>query len=264
MLRFNYISIDSTSLQARRLWNHCHDSRPLLVVAETQTAGIGRLGRSWKSPHGGLWLSIAWPLLGEVAHYDGLPLAVGCSVAESVELIAARRGGRLRCLLKWPNDVLVRERKLAGVLCQCDPDGPRPVVVVGIGINANFPAATLGNGLRYPATTLQDELGVPVDLAALLEDLLIRLQATLSCYPSEGLTERLPAIRGRLAWVGRAVEVRVPGRSEACAGRLCDVDSRGHLLMDDGGGTRALAAGELRCLENAQPPAPVDRPVDSG
>ncbi len=264
MLRFDYASIDSTSLQARRLWNQRHDSRPLLIVAETQTAGIGRLGRNWKSPPGGLWLSIAWPLLREAARYESLPLAVGCCVAESVEQIVSRHGGRLRCLLKWPNDVLVRERKLAGVLCQCDPDGPRPVLVVGIGINVNFPATILGNGLRYPATTLQDELGVHVDLPGLLQELLSRLLPTLSRCPSQGLTERLPAIRGRLAWVGRTVEVLVHGRSEACTGRLCGVDSRGHLLIDDGNGTRALAAGDLVCLENTRPPAPIDRPVDSG
>lgn len=256
MLRIDYTSIDSTSLQARRLWNQRDDGQPLLIVAETQTAGIGRLGRSWQSPAGGLWLSIAWPMPCKVAPYEGLPLAVGCCVAESVEQIATRHGGRLCCTLKWPNDVLVRERKLAGVLCQSDLGEPRPVAVVGIGINANFPAAILGNELRYPATTLQDELGVAVDLAGLLEDLIPRLRAVLTHFPSEGLTERLHAIRGRLAWGGRVVEVLVPGESEAWVGRLCGVDSRGHLLIDDGSGTRVLTAGELRRPGDAQLPVP--------
>lgn len=250
MLRFNHTSIDSTSLEARRVWHQRDDGRPLLIVSETQTAGIGRLGRSWRSPAGGLWFSIAWPMTRPAAHYEGLPLVVGSCVADSVEWLASGSGRRLRCELKWPNDVLVRERKLAGVLCQCEPGGPRPVVIVGIGVNANFPAGLLGDDLRHPATSLQDELGSSVSLPALLDDLLKRLQDALRRYEREGLAGRIDAIRRRLAWVGRTVEVLIPGRPDACVGRLGGLDARGHVLIEQEGGTWPLAAGELRPAES--------------
>jgi BirA family biotin operon repressor/biotin-[acetyl-CoA-carboxylase] ligase len=248
VLRFDHRSIDSTSLEARRLWQQRNDGEPLLIVAATQTAGIGRLGRSWQSPAGGLWLSVAWPMGREAVHYEGLPLAAGCCVAECLEHVASRSGGRLRCELKWPNDVLVRDHKVAGVLCQCEPAGSRPVLILGVGVNANFSASLLGENLRHPATTLRDELGTAVDLPALRDELASRLQERIARYERGGLAEWVEAIRQRLAWAGQVVEVLSPGSPQPCVGRIRGVDSRGHLLIEDENGVRPLVAGELgRC-----------------
>ncbi len=170
-------AIDSTNLEAQRRWKaQAPNTEPIVVRADTQTAGIGRNGRNWESPVGGLWLSIAWPTLLPPDRYEVLTPIIGEAVTRA---LTATTG--LHCHMKWPNDVLIGERKLAGVLCQSILDtGPR-CVVVGIGINVNFSANSLPRSLRMPATTLQDELGRSFDLdqleVLLVEEVIASLRA---------------------------------------------------------------------------------------
>lgn len=171
-------SIDSTNLEAQRRWNaQLPITTPLVVRANKQTAGIGRNGRHWTSPVGGLWLSIAWPMSLSPERYEALTPLIADAVARTMNGATG-----LACLVKWPNDVLVGDKKLAGVLCQSTLDaGPR-CVVVGIGINANFPATSLPAALRMPATTLHDQLGRPVDLNQLEEKLVPEVIASLEAF----------------------------------------------------------------------------------
>jgi len=171
-------SIDSTNREAQRCWiAQSPNIQPIVVRADTQTAGIGRNGRHWESPLGGAWISIAWPMLLLPERYDRLTPIIAEAVARA---IAAATG--LSCRVKWPNDVLVGEKKLAGVLCQSTLHaGPR-CIIVGIGVNANFPAIAVAEPLRMPATTLQDELGRSVDLDQLTALLQKELIASLDAY----------------------------------------------------------------------------------
>lgn len=171
-------SIDSTNLEAQRRWKaQLPDTTPLVIRANTQTAGIGRDGRHWQSPLGGLWLSIAWPMSLPPDRYEALtPI-----IAEALSR-ALRAATGLDCRMKWPNDVLLGEKKLAGVLCQSILDtGPR-CVIIGVGINANFPASSLVGALRMPAATLQDKLGRSVDLDQLEVLLVDEVIASLKAF----------------------------------------------------------------------------------
>ncbi|NBB83423.1 MAG: biotin--[acetyl-CoA-carboxylase] ligase [Alphaproteobacteria bacterium] len=143
--------IDSTNAQALRVWRAPGGwgTRPLAITADEQTAGVGRGGRTWRSPRGGLWLTVAWPVGRRPGHYQALPLAVGLAVAQAVEAVAG-----LAATIKWPNDLLIGDRKVCGILCRYEAAEP-PVVLAGIGLNANVAAASLGGDLPQPATSLR-------------------------------------------------------------------------------------------------------------
>ncbi len=235
--------IDSTSAQALRVWHGLSEDAaaptgPLWVTATEQTAGVGRHGRRWHSPRGGVWLTIAWPVTRAADHYVAMPLAAGLAVAQTIESLVD-----LDVSIKWPNDLLVNHRKVCGILCQFDAT-QRPVVLVGIGLNANLPVRSLGDDLRYPATSLAAELGHDIDMTALRQRLYDRLGRTLQAYDTHGITDRLEPIRQRLAWVGHAVRCEELG-GRVHAGTILGLDDRGRLLLDTPTGKQTLAAGEL-------------------
>lgn len=139
-----------------------------MVSAITQTKSRGSHGRSWQSPPGGAWFSLAVPMVKPQA---ATPIVVG----EALLVALGRYTPGLT--LKHPNDILHRGRKLAGILCEqtlaagrSPENQPPTTVVVGVGINANFPAARLGDNLRTPPTSLQDILGHDVDLRKLIDN----------------------------------------------------------------------------------------------
>lgn len=152
--------VASTSDEAKRLAAE-HPGQTVLVHATTQTHARGSHGRSWVSPPGGAWLSLAVPLQQPEA---ATPLVVGQALLEALSQLTDG------LTLKHPNDLLHRGRKLAGILCEQTlvPGQSHTNAIIGVGINANFPAAQLGDGLRTPPTSLRDILGRDIDLAELI------------------------------------------------------------------------------------------------
>jgi BirA family transcriptional regulator, biotin operon repressor / biotin---[acetyl-CoA-carboxylase] ligase len=140
------------------------------VVAEEQTAGRGRQGRSWSAPRGrGLTLSVVWkPACG----FELLPLAAAVAVCEACEQVAP-----VRCRIKWPNDIWIGERKLAGILIESRPQ--EHWAVIGIGVNVDTDRSELDPDLRETATSLRIETGGGVDRARMLGKLVEALAARL-------------------------------------------------------------------------------------
>ena len=179
--------LDSTNLHARRQVQ-CgavrSEGAPVLFLAREQSGGVGRLGRAWSSPRGGLWMTLARPIDPASAGLPTLGLRIGAACLASVLRLAGgpRSDGTPREVhLKWPNDVLIGGRKVLGALCETVRDPlAQTWVLIGVGVNANFHAARLPAGLRRPPTTLLEELGAEVDLEALREDLCARLLAAVS------------------------------------------------------------------------------------
>jgi BirA family transcriptional regulator, biotin operon repressor / biotin---[acetyl-CoA-carboxylase] ligase len=152
-----------------------------VAVAEEQTAGRGRLGRTWHAPaRTSVLVSVNLRPTIEVARLPELSIVAGLATADA---IAAETG--IRPELKFPNDVLIGGRKVAGILAEARDDR----VVLGIGINANIVEAELPRGVDTPATSLQVELGKPVDRAKLLAALLERLEARYDAWTSGGAPE---------------------------------------------------------------------------
>ncbi len=214
------------------------------VLADTQTGGRGREGRVWASPPGGLYLSVV--LRPRFAEVGLVPLAAGVGVVE----VAGEHGVEAR--LKWPNDALVRDRKLAGVLTESSSSS-REVdwVVVGIGVNVAADRASLGS-LERPATSLRLESG----RTPAVEEVAAGILAHLSLW-YDALEKRpssvVEAWRARaVPWWGEPVQVQtVEG---VLRGALRDVDETGALLLDRGeDGVRRILSGEVMRLRPVEP-----------
>ncbi len=209
------------------------------VVAERQTAGRGRLGRTWESPARlNLYLSVILrPELSPV-EVPRLTLAAAVAVADA---IAATTG--LRPEIKWPNDVLLGGRKACGILTELEAEAERVrFVVVGIGVNLNALPDDFPPELRAKATSLAMEIGRPVDRAAFAGALLGALDEVYG----EMLRGGFAAVRERYeAWhglPGRVVSVEGGPRLE---GVVRGIDDEGALLVETADGVRRVLSGEV-------------------
>jgi BirA family transcriptional regulator, biotin operon repressor / biotin---[acetyl-CoA-carboxylase] ligase len=215
-----------------------------VLVAESQTAGRGRMGRSWVSvPGASLTFSVLLrPVSVPAARRGWLPLLAGVSVA-----VAVRDVSGAAAVLKWPNDVLVGSRKLAGILAEQAGDR----VVIGIGLNVATPADALpaaagGGGL--PPTSLLAE-GASVTREAVLAGILRELERRYQAFrddPSSG-GDGLPAeYRALCATLGRHVRVELPGGG-ILSGVAEDIDPDGRLLVApvSGAPPAAVSAGDV-------------------
>jgi len=203
-----------------------------VLVALEQSAGRGRLTRSWTAPPGtGLALSMAVPLPDDPASWGLVPLAAGVAVQRAV----ARFG--VRALLKWPNDVLVGERKLAGILATV----VGRVAVIGAGVNISQTAENIG----YPAAVSLAMVGVEADRADVAAAVLAEAWGVFGLLDSvEGRADLLRRYREVSATVGRQVRVETTAGSWV-EGTAVDIASDGELLVDVGGEVRGFASGDV-------------------
>ncbi len=227
-----YPSVDSTNLRARRLLRD-GAAHGTVVVADEQTEGRGRLGRRWTAPpRSGLAVSVC---LRPGAGFR-LPL-VTVSAALAVGDTVRALVGASRCTLKWPNDVLVDERKVCGILVELDGAPGAWTVVVGVGLNVNA-APPLPR-----AVSLASAVGVLVPREPLLVDLLTALEGYLDRAMAQPETV-MGLWRDRLGTLGQRVRVTAPGG--VLEGIALDVDGDGALLLRlDDGTVRPLHAGDV-------------------
>ncbi len=225
--RVHYRLIGSTNARAREL-AAAGAPHGTLVTAAEQSAGRGRQGRTWTAPAGRA-------LLCSVLVRDPpalLPLAAGVAVAEAVaEVVAEVVGSEAR--LKWPNDVLVGGRKVAGILVEGRPQ--EGWAVVGIGLNVAVRHADFPAELRETAGTL----GLEADA---IEPTLSALLSRLERWVAADAGELVDAVRARDALLGRPV--RWAGGRGVGAG----IDAGGRLLVETDAGTVALDAGEVHLV----------------
>ena len=207
----------------------------LVLVAETQTAGRGRLDRSWSSPpRSALTVSVLLrPVAVPPAARAWLPLLTGISVAAALRAEAA-----VTATLKWPNDVLVADRKIAGILAEAHGSA----IVAGVGLNVTLTGAEL----PVPtATSLLLENAACLDRERLLAAVLTELA---SRYTAWAARPEAAALRAEyLRWcvtVGREVRVERPGRP-LLTGTAADVDETGRLAVRTGSGTTMVGAGDV-------------------
>ena len=240
-------SIDSTN---RYLLDEARGGAPegVVAVADHQTAGRGRLGRSWEAPAGAnLLLSV---LLRPAIEPGERHLATAAVALAAVDAIG--QAGITGVSIKWPNDLVdPTGRKLAGVLAEADLTpgsvaGQAPPVVVGIGINVNWPESDrdLPPELAGRAASVRQLAGAPLDRDELLEGILACMEARVADLAT-------PAGRGRLArdllaacsTVGTRVRVDLPDGS--FEGTATGISPEGHLVVDTGGGSRTVVAGDV-------------------
>lgn len=217
----------STNDRARELAEAGAPSGAIVTAAE-QSAGRGRRGRAWTAPAGKalLYSALLRPLGRE---HLLLPLAVPVAVCEAIESLA-----EVRCRIKWPNDVWIDERKVAGVLIEAQPP---EWAVIGIGLNVAVADDELPAGLRWPATSLGD--GIPVDRVR------EAVSAALGEWVEAPLGDVLGAYRERDVLHGREVSWEGAGVEPGC-GRAAGIDDRGNLVVErPGAEPLRLGSGEV-------------------
>ncbi len=211
-----------------------------VIAAEWQKAGRGRMGRTWQSGIGsGLTFSLLWRFDQGAGWLGGLSLAAGIAVMRVLRRRGVRDAG-----LKWPNDVLWRGCKLAGVLIEMQGDALGPSsAVLGIGINVRLGAA-LRDRIDHAAADMETACGCEVDRNALLGELLVELHAVLSAFARDGLAPFKDEWRAWHLYEGRAVAVKsADGRMER--GIAAGIAEDGALLLDTPAGLRRYHSGEV-------------------
>ena len=206
-----------------------------LLVADRQTAGRGRRGRSWlSSPEASLTFSLLWRFECPVTRLAGLSLAVGVAVARALEA-----SGVASIELKWPNDILLDGGKVGGILIELEATPRSMLAVIGIGLNLQLPA-TGDEEMLHPPAALAQALSPLPDRHQLLAQLLIDLASVLDDFAENGFAAVRDDWQARHAWQGRYVRLLNGGlidREVKCLG----ADADGALLLQ-------TAAGIERCL----------------
>jgi BirA family biotin operon repressor/biotin-[acetyl-CoA-carboxylase] ligase len=209
-------------------------------IAECQTAGRGRRGRDWVSPFGAnIYLSVGWNLHDLPPELHALSLAAGIAAAAAVEDCGFAGVG-----LKWPNDLVWRERKLGGILVEVQGQpGGACRLVVGVGINVAMPAAA-AQPISQPWVDLAAIRELTLGLRSRLAGRLIRsLMDMLRRYARTGFGPFADAWRARDAMAGRRVDLLLP--DGVAHGVAAGVDAEGALCLKSGGRTRRYFAGEI-------------------
>ena len=215
----------------------------LVIVAENQTAGRGRLGRSWwDAPGSSLLFSVVLRPTIEVARWPLFGIAMACAVSE-----AAEEAARVSLDVKWPNDVLHRGRKVCGVLAESRVPSPgSPALVVGAGINVNQREGDFPDELGDRATSLRIAAGgAVIDTRALLAATLGRYERYLDVARRDGSAALRAAVDARLPV--RGTPVRVLAGERRLAGAIEEITDTGalRLRLDADGSIQTVTAGEL-------------------
>lgn len=229
-------SIDSTNAEAlRHVGAGCE--APFLVLAEQQTAGRGRRGRKWVSPFAqNVYYSLVLRIESGPRQLEGLSLVVGLAVMQ-----ALRESGVQGAALKWPNDVLVGQKKIAGILLELVGD-PADIchVVLGIGINVNMQRA---DEVDQQWTSVQLQTGSAVDRNVLVAQLGLQLQRYLEWHREGGFVALKDEWEQNHAWQGRPASL-IAGVSQV-DGVVLGVDHQGALRLSVDGVEKIYSGGEL-------------------
>jgi BirA family transcriptional regulator, biotin operon repressor / biotin---[acetyl-CoA-carboxylase] ligase len=208
----------------------------VLVLAETQSKAVGRQGREWHSPAGGVWFTLALPLknltLAQVAPFS---MVTALTLADSL-----REVNNLDCELKWPNDIFYKGKKVAGILLSTTTKYKRAWLLIGIGINVNneLPAE-----LKTIATSIKAIRGQSQGRSRLIESVLAALWTAWQEFDRTGFGPYQKAFENKLKGIGEIAKILMGNKT--IQGTLLGIDPQGGLLLKSGPGTKTVHAGEI-------------------
>lgn len=209
-----------------------------VCLAEAQTAGRGRLGRHWVSPYGAsMYLSMHWAFSTGYQSIGGLSLAVGVAIVNALKKI-----GLTEAKLKWPNDIYVFGKKLAGVLIEVEGQiGAACQCVIGIGINVNLPGSV--TQIDQPYIDINTALAKQIDRNEFAAILIDELLVSLSLFESNGLLPFIAQWQEADVFANRAVNLTIG--QNITSGIARGIDATGALLIETKDGLRAYQGGEI-------------------
>ena len=231
--------MSSTNKIAKEMAKTSHDEKAM-ILAETQTSGKGRMRRRWISPSGGLWFSLL--LRPRIPPKDApkLTFIMSLTIAKSMKALFG-----LNTEVKWPNDVLVRSKKICGILTETSTKGDAvEFVIIGVGINANVDLLTFPRNMRNKVTSLEHELGHTVDVRRFKESLLGSFENNYKRFHQGEWNSLLEEWKTLATFLGK--RIRITGFGETLIGEALDVDTEGALKIRlNDGSLREVVAGDL-------------------
>ena len=238
-----YKEVDSTNEVAKKL---AEEGAPegTIVIAESQSSGKGRLGKKWISPSGGVWMSII--LRPDIPPHQAprLTLVTGVAVAETLGKECGLDVG-----IKWPNDILIGNKKVCGILTEAITDQKLDFVIVGIGIDLNVDVEEFPTELREGATSLKRELDRDIPGVKLVQNFLLDFEKIYNEFKEGNFPEILAEWRKLSKTIGKQVEVHKRGR--VVIGEAIGVNKDGILILEmEDGNLRKVMSGE--CIHRNQ------------
>ncbi|MCG3777493.1 MAG: Bifunctional ligase/repressor BirA [Nitrospira sp.] len=223
-------SLPSTNREASRL-AQANAQHGTVVVADSQTAGRGRLARTWFSPAGAnlycsIILRIQRPAEGLTEWLTWLPLVSALAAAKAIEAVSS-----LHVSVKWPNDLLISKRKVGGILCESAfGTGAIPFQIIGIGLNVNIEQQDWPEELRESATSIWHEQQRAVDRNRLLAQLLLELEQCIDELAAHGTSRLALTYHQRCATIGQNIKATL-ANGDQCLGRAEGIGQDGALLV---------------------------------
>lgn len=253
--RIDRDEVDSTNTLAKQLSDE-GATHGTLIVARSQTAGRGRRGRSWLSiPGQQVFLSVIVRPNLPVTRVFELTLTAAVALADAFEDLGVKPE------IKWPNDIEVGGRKIAGILCESAIDGSGNLryAIIGVGANAEGAGADIPAEIAERATSVEAVTGQRGQAGALITAFSQRLEGWLN---GPNLEDVLRSWRKRTTTLGHEVRVLIDG--ETITGLAEDIDEAGALIVKEGGKRHRILAGEITSLRPTGSPSTPHPPQGSG
>jgi BirA family biotin operon repressor/biotin-[acetyl-CoA-carboxylase] ligase len=235
---FHLSSVDSTNDYAKSIIIDESDAAVdgTVIIASEQTKGKGRLGRSWHSPRRGIYLS----LIIRQDSPENVPLL---GVLSALPVAKALHYFDFKCGIKWPNDLLIGNKKFGGMLGELVVHENKFFAVVGIGVNSNVRITEFPEELRENATSLKDEKGRDVANPRIIEKILEEYAAFYSAWEDNLAKDLLEEYKALGVVLGKQVTVK--GREETLTGPALDISEDGSLLIQVGDIPRKVVEGDV-------------------
>ncbi len=236
---YYFDTIDSTQNFALKLSQRHHENGSV-VIAKRQTKGRGRLNRRWISPSGGIWLSILLKPNFDLSHTSLFPMATSLALA-----IAIEKTLKIDTKLKWPNDLTIKNRKVAGILIDAAIESNKiEYLIIGVGINFKIKTTSVSRQIKNQnydvATLVEKEQGNPVEL---LQQFLFELEQVYNLIISDKVNEIRKKWIKRSSTIGKNVTATTT--TEVLKGKAIGIDETGALLLSKDGKIRRLLAGDV-------------------
>ena len=216
----------------------------LAILAESQTGGKGRLGRSWFSPPGrNIYLSLLLRPALQMREYPLFSPAAAVGIINGIHVCTG-----LKVDVKWPNDLMVEGKKVGGILLVSGVSGGQSkALVVGVGLNVNLDLADFPEDLREGATSLKMVLGQPIDRTSLVMDVLKGMVAQIHLLQAGASDQVMAAVRERCLTLGKKIRVTTP--SQVFEGRAEAIEKDGALTIRLGDrSSRSILIGDITHL----------------
>ncbi|GAA6186902.1 bifunctional biotin--[acetyl-CoA-carboxylase] ligase/biotin operon repressor BirA [Aliiglaciecola sp. NS0011-25] len=228
--------IDSTNQFIRDM--NVKPSNGYVCLAEAQTAGRGRRGRTWVSPYGSsIYMSMFWSFAGGYQAINGLSLVIGIAVVKALQTLSVKGA-----MLKWPNDVYLQDKKLAGILVEVEGQmGAACDCILGVGLNIDLPKKALN--IDQPWTDLVQATGLTIDRNVLAATLIDELTKALTIFETQGLRPFISQWAELDYFYDKPVKLMIG--NQCVYGKVKGIDNDGALLLEKDGKIETFHGGEI-------------------